>query len=295
MPVATAARSGSINARPSTGTSGNKARSAPRGGSPRKGARSEPASGAATGGGGPQAPPTRMRSQRTTSQAPATRTSSRPTCTTSRPTCTTSLAGFAVPAPGVDDGRRFGLAGGVGEDDAVVEVEQGLVFPQEDVGLLLGDELLDLAVELLALGLVVDPDRLVVEPIDLGILEPGLVLAAVGDPQVARGVRVDAGAPPGHGQVEIVRLAGAVEKRVEVLGDDLQFDTDVFELLLDDGRDLLALLVAWRAVVNAQFERVAVALAHASGGVDGPTGFVEQLARSRGVVGDVQHVRLIRP
>src|SRR5579859_2469198 len=91
------------------GTRGNKARSAPRGGSPRKGARSEPASGAATGGGGPQAPPTRTRSQRITSpptrtrsrritsQAPPTRTRSQrttsqasPTRTSSRPTRTGS-------------------------------------------------------------------------------------------------------------------------------------------------------------------------------------------------------------
>ena len=48
-----------------------------RGGSPRKGARSELASGAATGGGGPQAPPTRTSSD-TGPQAPPTRTSSQP-------------------------------------------------------------------------------------------------------------------------------------------------------------------------------------------------------------------------
>jgi len=45
------------------------ARSAPRGGSPREGARSALARGAATGGGGPQAPPTRTTSRLTVPQA----------------------------------------------------------------------------------------------------------------------------------------------------------------------------------------------------------------------------------
>src|SRR6185437_380859 len=43
------------------------------GGSPREGARSELASGAATGGGGPQAPPTRTSQRHATSWTPPTR------------------------------------------------------------------------------------------------------------------------------------------------------------------------------------------------------------------------------